>query len=176
MQLPLNVVYFAHGLESGPWGTKIRRLARIAQSHGFHVESPDYQGMDDPDQRVKKLLALEPAARENLILVGSSMGGYVAAAASEVRHPKGIFLMAPAVYIEGFGKMTLIPRAKVKMAVHGWHDPVVPVDNVFRFCREHRIQLHLLDCGHTLISRLPDVETLFEVFLNQVLLWIEPRQ
>jgi len=164
----LNVVYFAHGMESGPWGTKIKRLGRIAQSRGFHIESPDYQGMMDPDERVEKLLGLSPSARDNLVLVGSSMGGYVAAAASERLKPNGLFLMAPAVHIDGFGKRPPVPRAKIRVAVHGWHDDVVPVENALKFCREHRIQLHLLDCGHTLVSLLPGVETLFESFLDQV--------
>jgi len=168
MQAPLNVVYFAHGKESGPWGTKIKRLARIAQCRGFHIESPDYQGMEDPDQRVKKLLDLKPSAVDNLVLVGSSMGGYVAAMASETLKPKGLFLMAPAVSMAGFGKRTPVPQAAVQVAVHGWHDDVVPVENVLKFCREHRIQLHLLDCGHTLVSALPHVEALFEYFLDRI--------
>lgn len=168
MNPPLNTVYFAHGMESGPWGTKIRRLGRIAQSCGFHVESPDYRGMDDPDQRVDKLLNLHPAALDHLVLVGSSMGGYVAAAASGILKPRGLFLMAPAVYIEGFGRQDLVPDADIRVAVHGWNDDVVPVENVLRFSRAHGIELHLLACGHTLRSRLSAVEALFAEFLRQV--------
>ena len=104
--------------ESGPWGTKIKRLGRIAQSHGFHIESPDYRGVADPDQRVAQLLNLKPAARDHLVLVGSSMGGYVAAAASEALRPQGLFLMAPAVYMAGFGKTHPEPCAAVRAAVH----------------------------------------------------------
>lgn len=164
----LNVVYFAHGRDSGPWGRKIKRLARIAKVYGFHVESVDYQGMLDPDQRVAKLLELQPTAIDNLVLVGSSLGGYVAASASEKLKPKGLFLMAPAVNMPGFGRKTPQPRAEVMTAVHGWHDDVVPADGVIAFCRQYGIGLHLLDCGHTLKRRLADVEALFEVFLSQV--------
>lgn len=168
MNPPLNAVYFAHGKESGPWGTKIKRLGRIAEARGFHVESPDYRGMDDPDQRVNKLLNRQPAAMDNLILVGSSMGGYVAAAASETLKPRGLFLMAPAVYMNGFGRQGLVPDAAVKTAVHGWKDDVIPVDNVVRFCRDHGFTLHILDCGHTLRQGLAQVETLFAAFVEQV--------
>jgi len=169
MDRPLNSVYFAHGMESGPWGTKIKRLGRIARAMGFHVESIDYQGMMDPDRRVEKLLSLKPAALDHLVLVGSSMGGYVAAAASEVLKPQGLFLMAPAVLIEGFGKKPPVPHGGVCTAVHGWHDEIVPVENVLTFSRRHGISLHLLNCGHTLKEVLPLVENLFEDFLNQVI-------
>lgn len=164
----LNVVYFAHGMESGPWGRKIKRLGRLARCRGFHIESPDFRGMTNPDDRVDKLLALRPAAMDRLVLAGSSMGGYVAAAAAERLDPDGLFLMAPAVLIDGFGERPPAPRAKIRVAVHGWHDDVVPYENAVRFCREHRFQLHLLDCGHTLASALESVETLFAAFLDRV--------
>ena len=116
----LNTVYFAHGKESGPWGRKIKRLARIAQCFGFHVESVDYQGMEDPDQRVEKLVSLEPSAIDHLVSVGSSMGGYVAAAASDMLKPRGLFLMAPAVNMPELGRKPPVPCAEVMTAVHGW--------------------------------------------------------
>ena len=168
MPAPLNVVYFAHGKESGPWGHKIRRLARIARTLGFDVESPDYQDTQDPDERVEQLLALHPRAMDNLVLVGSSMGGYVAAEASALLEPAGLFLMAPAVHLAGFGNHIPVPKARTMVAVHGWNDPVVPVENAIRFCGDNRIQLHLLDCGHTLIRRMAEVETLFAAFLRRV--------
>lgn len=48
-------VIFSHGKESGPWGTKIKLLAEIAKLQGFDVDSIDYSGIDDPEQRVQKL-------------------------------------------------------------------------------------------------------------------------
>jgi len=165
---PLNVVYYAHGMGTGPWGIKIKRLARIALSRGFAVESPDYRGIEDPEHRVAKLLALEPAAHDKLVLVGSSMGGYVAAAASQTLNPHGLFLMAPAVLIPGFGRQDIAPRADILSAVHGWNDDVIPPENAMRFCRSHGIDLHLLHCGHALIEALPTVEALFTHFLDRV--------
>jgi len=165
---PLNVVYFAHGRESGPWGIKIKRLARIALSRGFAVESPDYRGIDDPQARVERLLALKPAALDKLVLAGSSMGGYVAAAASQTLDPGGLFLMAPAVLLPGFGRQDIRPRAGVMMAIHGWNDDVIPPENALRFCRAHNIPLHLLTCGHALIEALTMVDALFALFLDEV--------
>ena len=79
-----SIVYFAHGKESGPWGTKIPRLAEIAKKKGFGVESPDYTFTHDPDERVQKLLSLKPRAAKHLIFVGSSTRGASNARTSRV--------------------------------------------------------------------------------------------
>ena len=42
-------VYFSHGQESGPWGSKIKRLAAIAKEHDCEVDSVDYTDTKDPD-------------------------------------------------------------------------------------------------------------------------------
>src|SRR3989338_7791560 len=96
-----DVVYFAHGKGSGPWGTKISRLAQVAKEKGFAVESPDYSRTHDPDERVETLLKLKPLASRHLVLVGSSMGGYVSAVASSQLKVKGIFLLAPVFFETG---------------------------------------------------------------------------
>ena len=60
-----KLVVFAHGQESGPWGTKITALAEAAQALGWAVESTDYRVLpdkNDPDARVAHLLALRPQA------------------------------------------------------------------------------------------------------------------
>ena len=49
-------VIFSHGKESGPWGSKIKRLADVAKAHGLGVESIDYSDTFDPDLRVERLL------------------------------------------------------------------------------------------------------------------------
>ena len=88
------LVIFSHGKESGPWGSKIRRLADAAATLGFEVESLDYTGSEDPDERVailEKRLADETAP---VILAGSSMGGYVSAVVAGRRPVSGLFLLA----------------------------------------------------------------------------------
>ena len=50
-------VVFSHGKESGPWGSKIAAMSELARAEGFQVESVDYQGIDDPQARVTRLLA-----------------------------------------------------------------------------------------------------------------------
>ncbi len=53
-----TLVLFAHGKESGPWGSKIKHLAAIAERLGAQVLSPDYGDLPDPDARVARLLAM----------------------------------------------------------------------------------------------------------------------
>lgn len=47
-------VYFSHGKESGPWGTKIKRLAATAREYNCDVDSIDYTDTFDPDLRVEQ--------------------------------------------------------------------------------------------------------------------------
>jgi len=162
-------VYFAHGKESGPWGTKIKALAAIALSKGFNVESPDYSGQPDPDARVEQLLNLKLPSSDLTVLVGSSMGGYVATVASHIINPVGLFLMAPAFYLPGYKDQSPVPNAKKIVVVHGLNDDVVPVDNSIHFAQEHHTELHLLDGDHQLTDQLPKIEVLFGWFLDEIL-------
>ncbi len=162
-------VYFAHGKESGPWGSKIQRLAATARQHGAAITSLDYRGMDDPDERVAKLLAAVPAAATRLVLVGSSMGGYVAAAAATKLRPTGVFLLAPAIGIPGFGTVRdPEPAAAATEIVHGWRDEVINPCLVIDYARRHALPLHLLDDGHRLLQKLPVVVELFNAFLARL--------
>lgn len=162
-----RLVCFAHGKESGPWGTKITRLAEVAGARGFEVISPDYRHTLDPHERVAQLLHLAPTARR-LVLVGSSMGGYVSAMACASLRPDALFLMAPALYFSGWDEEPAgIPL--LCSVVHGWDDDIVPVERVWRFASKHRAALHLLRSGHTLNDQLPVLSELLDRVLVSVL-------
>ena len=164
--LPEKLVCFAHGKESGPWGTKITRLAEVARAQNFAVLSPDYSHTHDPKERVAHLLELAPAAR-TLVLVGSSMGGYVSAMACARLQPRALFLMAPALYFPGWDEEPQgCPPDTV--VVHGWRDDIVPVDVSVRFARPRKAALHLLDSGHTLNDQLEMLSLLFADLLRRV--------
>jgi acetyl esterase/lipase len=162
-----TLVIFAHGKESGPWGSKIKHLAAIAEKHGAAVLSPDYSDIqEDPDARVARLLSMTLPPHDRLVLVGSSMGGYVSTVASQTLKPAGLFLMAPAVYIPGFGvDQDPAPSADHVCVVFGWNDEIIPVEYGIRFAQKHRASLHVLDGDHRLNSVLPKVGELFEQFL-----------
>jgi pimeloyl-ACP methyl ester carboxylesterase len=162
-------VCFSHGKESGPWGSKIAAMAELARDRGLEVESLDYRGMDDPAARVAKLVAHCGALQKPLVLVGSSMGGHVAAAASAaLPDVRGLFLIAPAFYMPGYEALTPTPRAARITIVHGWRDDVVPVDNSIRFAREHRAGLHLIDGDHRLTDHVFEINRVFDWFLDDV--------
>lgn len=162
-------VIFLHGKESGPWGLKIRALARVAEKSGCRVISRDDQGIADPGQRVQRLLALPEVTDGPLILVGSSMGGYVATVASSALSPRGLFLMAPAFGMEGYQLQNPVPVAAEVMIVHGWDDEVVSFDAVFRFAREHRCRLYMVPDGHALHAEIEAIEQIFGEFLRRCL-------
>ena len=56
-----KTVVFSHGKESGPWGAKITAMAAVVQELKLRMESVDYRGMDDPQARVQKLIAVGTA-------------------------------------------------------------------------------------------------------------------
>ena len=124
-------VYFSHGKESGPWGRKITRLADIAQGFGCSVESIDYSDTPDPDLRVERLVTTLAGVDDNLLLVGSSMGGYVALVASERIEVSGLFLLTPALFIPGYRQQSYRGNKNTTI-VHGWSDAGVPPANSIR--------------------------------------------
>lgn len=163
--MPEPSVIFSHGKESGPWGTKIKRLAVVAEVAGFRVESLDYRGLDQPEQRVEKLIEFISDLADP-ILVGSSMGAYVSAAVAERVSVSRVFLMAPACFVPGYEAYDIRKLACPATVVHGWHDEVIPVENAIRFARQHRATLHVLDDDHRLTQRLDQVVSIFRDFLE----------
>ena len=92
---------FSHGKDSEPWGKKIIAMAETARSEGYAVESIDYRGIDTVEGRIAKLVDGCKNLQGELVLVGSSLGGFIATAASSFLHARGLFLLAPALYMEG---------------------------------------------------------------------------
>jgi pimeloyl-ACP methyl ester carboxylesterase len=162
-------VIFSHGKESGPWGSKIQHLAGIARQAGCEIDSIDYTDSLDPDQRVERLLERLKMEQGSVLLVGSSMGGYVALAAAEQVAVAGIFLMAPALYLDGYRLQHYQPLCQQIEIVHSWSDNVVPVAGSIRFARAVDCPLHLISGDHRLNSSLDTVAELFNLFLARVI-------
>jgi len=173
------LVVFSHGKESGPLGSKIRALMKVAENHGAQVLSVDYRehpvgtfhdqnAVGEADRRVGQLLATPLPEHRQLVLVGSSMGGYVSTVASKDLLAAGLFLLAPAFYMPGYAVQDLSLGIDKTMIIHGWRDDVVPVQNSISFAQQHRCDLHLIDGDHRLNEALPKIEPLFGMFLAQV--------
>lgn len=161
-------VVFSHGKDSEPWGIKIRTLAETARNEGYGVESVDYRGIDSPEARAAKLIDTCKSLRGDLVLVGSSLGGYVSLAAAPALHACGVFLMAPAITMPGLAPLRTGGCDCPVTIVHGLQDEVVPVDHSIAYARQYEVILHLLHDDHRLHRSLPFIRTLFEYFLIQL--------
>ncbi len=168
MNNSLGTVVFSHGRESGPWGSKITAMAGVARDLKVAVESVDYRGLDDPAARVRKLMEEGAALRAPLLLVGSSMGGHVAAAAASRLAARGLLLLAPAFYMAGYEEYTPQDVACPTVIVHGWRDDIVPVENSIRWAREHGAALHLLDSDHRLEDQIDTICLLLRDFMHRL--------
>jgi predicted esterase len=158
-------VVFSHGKESGPWGRKISALAEVARSEGYDAHSVDYRGLDEPRARIAKLVDFCKELSGDLVLVGSSLGGYIAVASASLLHARGVFLMAPALYVEGLPELRVGVLDCPASIVHGWRDDVVPYEHSLRFANTYRAALHLLESDHRLHNQLRVIQYLFEYFL-----------
>lgn len=164
----MTTVIFSHGQESGPWGTKIRAMAEQAKSLGCRVESIDYQGIADPGKRVEKLLAEGADIDDSLLLVGSSMGGHVATAAAADLGAAGLFVLAPAYFMQGFEELTPPPPEIPICIVHGWNDDIVPVENSIRFAGSCKAELHVLNAGHRLTEKIDEINYYLKRFIESL--------
>lgn len=164
----MTTVIFSHGQESGPWGTKIRAMAEVAKELGCEVDSIDYQGIADPAERVQKLLRECRDIDDSLLLVGSSMGGYVATAAADRLHAVGLFVLAPAYFMQGYEELTPDPPDMPICVVHGWHDDIVPVDNSIRFAASCGATLHVVDGDHRLTFNIDEINYYLKRFIEQL--------
>jgi pimeloyl-ACP methyl ester carboxylesterase len=161
---PRHVV-FSHGKDSGPWGTKITALAETARSEGYEAESVDCRGVESPRERITRLVDACKPLQGDLVLVGSSMGGYVSVAAASLLHARGVFLMAPAIYMPGLPELKKNVLECPLAIVHGMRDEVVPYAHSVRFAQEYRASLHLLDSDHRLHDQIRFIKYLFEYYL-----------
>ncbi len=153
----MPAVYFSHGQESGPWGSKIEAMAEAVRALGCRAESVDYQGIADPTERVDKLIAECQSVEEPLILVGSSMGGHVATAAAAPLNAIGLFVLAPAYYIAEYEQLTP-PAPDIPISIiHGWRDDIVPPENSIRFASKCHATLHLVNGDHRLTENIDEI-------------------
>lgn len=164
----MTTVLFSHGQESGPWGTKIRAMAARVRELGCHADSIDYQGIADPADRVDKLIAEARGIDDQLILVGSSMGGHVATAAADSLGARGVFVLAPAYFMSGFEGLTPDPPEMPICIVHGWRDDIVPVENSIRFARNCFAELHIIDGDHRLTANIDQINAILTTFVERI--------
>ena len=156
MEKIISHVVFSHGKESGPFGSKIQRLMAVAEEQGLRTASIDYRECSTADERVALLndyLNRLDVPKEQVVLVGSSMGGYVSMVVANELSVAGLFLMAPAIWMnsEDYAIQSYMPKTAHVEIVHGMLDDTVPYENSIRFAKEHDgTILHLVPDDHRL--------------------------
>ena len=163
-------VIFSHGQESGPWGTKIKIMSKHATKLGCKVISVDYQGITNADDRVLKLIKICADIPDPICLIGSSMGGFVASAAANKIGAIGLFVLAPAYYMEGFDYSPFEAPNIPTQIIHGWRDNIVPVENSIKYAHENLATLHIIDGDHSLTENIQEINQYLENFLNSIYL------
>src|SRR5262249_10994895 len=93
-------VIYLHGFASGPTSSKAQFFSKKFAAAGCDVSVPTLDGGDFRNLTVTSQLAIldREAADRNVVLMGSSLGGYLAALYA-ARHPDSVervVLMAPA--------------------------------------------------------------------------------
>jgi pimeloyl-ACP methyl ester carboxylesterase len=121
---------FIHGLESSGQGTK--GLFFRERYPGMIIE--DFDGPFE--QRMEKLEELL-AEKDDLILVGSSYGGLMAAVYANLNEPRvrKLILLAPALHLEPFDPYLHTILQVPIVIFHGLQDDVVPLEAVRTIAR-----------------------------------------
>ncbi len=148
---PVNRI-FIHGLESSSQGNK----GRYFKTHYPEMTVEDFEGpLDNRMEKLERLLA----DRDNLILIGSSFGGLMAAIYAS-RHPGSVnrlVLLAPALDLEDFA-----PHAEHKLDIpvtiyHARQDDIVPMMPVRTIAERiyANLNFNVVDDDHPLSATFP---------------------
>lgn len=168
----MSIVILSHGKESSPESIKIKKLAEVAKQLGHEVLAVDYRPCGvDVSKRVDLLRSiLQDYKGQDIILLGSSMGGYVSTILAEEVQLQGLFLLCPALYLAHYPKTDkYAPLTTPIEMVHGWADDIVPHENSIRFAHQQGATLHLVQDGHRLSASHDLLENWFTLFLKKIL-------
>lgn len=167
----MKLAIFSHGKESGPNGTKINKLRKVAESQGFETISVDYQQCKNASERVillKETIATQKV--EKLVLIGSSMGGYVSTAVANDYSLDGLFLLCPALWMdsEEYEVQSYQPKCNHIEITHGWNDDIVPFESSIKFGQQVKATVNLVDDNHRLEASHGFLEKRFGLFLREI--------
>ena len=104
-------IFYLHGFASSPMSTKAQFLAERLAARGLTLQCPDFNLPDFSTLTMSRMLQqteerIAMMMPGNVMLIGSSMGGFVAVeaaarAVNQARHPiTQLILLAPAVELE----------------------------------------------------------------------------
>jgi alpha/beta superfamily hydrolase len=138
-------IFFFHGLESGPHGSKYQTMSKL-----YDVISPDFT--DQPLET--RLQTAEEVTRgySDAVLVGSSFGGLVSALLYD-RYPErfaSYLLLAPALHYASVEDVKNVPQSGV--IIHGTNDDIVPIEPIRQFAEKHNLKFIEVEDGHRLAA------------------------
>lgn len=145
---------FLHGLDSSGFGTK----GRYFSEHFPEMERPDFSGT-----LTERMLQLHEIVgdRDNLVVVGSSFGGLMAACLAQAQpgNCRRLILLAPALNFHEYRP----PETKLgveTILVIGKHDVVTPPDIVIPAAEASfsNLQLSVVDDDHLLHQIFYDLD------------------
>jgi pimeloyl-ACP methyl ester carboxylesterase len=148
-------IIFIHGLEGSSQGVKASLLRRLFPE----ILTPDFPG--SLEQRMAQLNAIL-GARRNWIMIGSSLGGLMAALFT-VRHPEQVqrlVLLAPVLIWPDFAAN---PPAQVDVPTtiyHGSRDTLVPLAPVQEFAQRtfRNLNFQAVDDDHGLYKTVHAID------------------
>ena len=165
----------SHGFESGPDATKVTALAEVAERLGWTHERLDYTDLDgkrevspfgDVLARLQRLQqrAHDAATHGPVVLAGSSLGAWISARVSLAVPLRGLFLMAPPIWP---GEKHAMQAAQVPISIlHGWHDELIPAQQVVDWAQARNARLLLVDDSHRLSDHVGASADAFAAFLQ----------
>ena len=145
-----------------------------AERLGLNTISVDYRNCATASERVILLndtLKQLDTLPQHIVLVGSSMGGYVSTVVANNLPVAGLFLMAPALWMpaEEYTIQSYQPQTSKVEIIHGINDEVVPCENSIRLAREHEgTILHLVPDDHRLKASLDFLACQFRRFIKEL--------
>jgi pimeloyl-ACP methyl ester carboxylesterase len=148
-------IIFIHGLEGSSQGVKARLLRGLFPG----LLTPDFPG--SLEQRMTQLNHILGAQR-NWILIGSSLGGLMAAMFA-VRHPEQVqrlVLLAPALIWPDFAANPPAPVDVHTIIYHGRQDTLVPLAPVQELAERvfRNLQFHAVDDDHGLYKTVHAID------------------
>ena len=167
-------VIISHGLNSGPDATKATALAQACDLLGWSCERPDYRDLDaqmpplgDVSGRIRRLHQIVSDINGPVVLAGSSMGAFISAQVSLQLPVRGLFLMAPPIGLDGY-ELRLQTAAVPVSIVHGWHDDLIPADEVLLWAKHHQARICMVNDDHRLGAHVDFCAQQFALFLGSL--------
>jgi pimeloyl-ACP methyl ester carboxylesterase len=155
---------FIHGLDSSSRGTK----GTFFRERYPEMLIDDFFG---PLEQRMAQLERSLAAKDNLILVGSSYGGLMAAqfACTNVSRTRRLILLAPALGHGDFSPYEATPLELPVTLYHGRQDIVVPPGPTRRIAQRlfRNLEIHFVDDDHDLHLVFPTLDWDMLMEINQ---------